>query len=922
MALEQADTAAAPPLEHAGDHKSEDSHSVLFKSVWDDMKALVDKTLKHDDSGRSGGSSILDLDCGNLYSSVHDATSTKGDGGTSPADRTTDSRVSARPGAPAVTINRDIDPQEYTVRNGDTLTKIAQRQLGPDASPAEIHQYVKEIAKQNHLKNPNLILDGQKLQLPGHTADGGYSTLDADGNKETRWKDGRLRVDYRDGTGLEMKPGGAGGYSEHHWGPKPQDNYDQVLKPDGTLEKTDSHGNKYTQYADGNTKVENKNGTGYTRNRGADGRYSEHHWGPHDEDNYDLAPQDDGSCQGKDKAGNEHTRWDDGSERVTYPDGRGYVRKPEADGGYSEHHWGTRPDENFDIKVGADGQIAVRERPGDKPHEQMDGDKVKDERDKLDKLAEQKIHDPEELAKFKADMARFDDRLKQMEETYEKEGLSPDDAHKKAQEQVEKTYGNISRLLEARDNPATGVDEARRTILAEQIMSQAANPTSIDQGIHPTCNVTTVESRTYTRDPADASQLVVDVATTGEYKTKDGQTITIDKVSMVPYDGARQNPPVDGQRSYASQIFQVTAVNIHYQRNGSLRYEQHKPDPTATPPDDGERLYDYSKNPPEEVKAGRVTKFLGLDNDQNYRAPGLADEEIVDVGNQISGDKADWFIRYGGDGDKGAVQEVETEKQLQDKLAYAKEHGELPIVVKVHSGNEPFWTDSGNGAAGGSGGWHVVTIQDYDAGPPAMVKLDNQWGSRVDHDTDGSMVSVHDLFHAMRDPKEEIPDLKKDVEYNRKKGIVDDYKELDLLRLERQNDEISEQEYAKQLNERIKEIGRHLKDNVPADPEEKKRLLRKLDRMTHGLPGAARLEALRQEHQAGILLDAVYDLKVGWEFTDLKKQRDKDIKDGKYDEDMKEEYCKEIAELKKILDEMPEKKKEELKEQIMHDLAH
>lgn len=58
--------------------------------------------------------------------------------------------------------------------------------------------------------------------------------------------------------------------------------------------------------------------------------------------------------------------------------------------------------------------------------------------------------------------------------------------------------------------------------------------------------------------------------------------------------------------------------------------------------------------------------------------------------------------------------------------------GNLPIVMAVHTNKQPFWADSGGNAAGGSGGWHVITITGYDSGTQ-VVSVDNQWGSDVDH---------------------------------------------------------------------------------------------------------------------------------------------------------------------------------------------
>lgn len=816
--------------------------------------------------------------------------------------------------APKDVIMKDVEPKEYEVKRGDNLTKIAKAQLGPDATPQEIHQYIKEVAKLNKIKNPDLILDGQKLQLPGHTKDGGYITLDGDGNKTTTWKDGREKFESKDGTtGWERTPDGTGGYTEKHFGTNPTDNYEMHVYADTTVVVTDHKGNKETFSPNGDYKKENTDGTAYTRTQGADGKFSEHHTGPNPEDNYDLTQQADGSYKGKDAAGNTHTKWDDGREQVDYPDGRGYLRTPAADGGYTEKHWGTRPEQNYENKVDANGKVVeVREKPTDAPHSQLDGADVQAQREKLEKLAESKIHDDGELAKFKADMQRFEDRMKTMEETYKKQGLSPEEAHKKAQEQTAKTFENISRLMEAKDNPATGVDETKRMVLAEQIMSQAATPTSIDQGSHPTCNVTTVESRTYTTNPAEASKLVVDVATTGEYVCKDGKHIKVDAGSMVPYDAAETNPPKDGGRSYASQIFQVTAVNIHYQKDGDWRYEQHKPDYTAKPPDNGERLMDYSETPPKEMELSLWEEYIEGREESELHAPGLSDEEIVDIDTELNGEQKSWYIRHGEDGDDGKVSEVESEKELQDKIAQAKAEGKLPIVVKVHTGNEPFYTDSGAGAAGGSGGWHVVTIRDYQEGPPAMVKIDNQWGSSVDHNTDSSMVSVHDLYQTMRDSKSDdtIEEVQKDVDYNREKGIVDDYKELELLRLKRQNGDLDEDEYKEAIAERIKEMGKH------PDDAGRQRAMKKLDALVHNLSYSERLEMLHLEKQNGLKDDATYDAWVQWEFVNAERDRLTAIKDDKYDDDKEEEYEKTVAELKKIMDEMPEDRKVKMQNHI------
>jgi hypothetical protein len=447
----------------------------------------------------------------------------------------------------------------------------------------------------------------------------------------------------------------------------------------------DAAGNKRITQTNGDIRQENKDGTGYERKHQPDGTVNERHWGPTAQDSYVLSKQPDGSWKGSDSAGNKHTKWDDGSERIERPapDKRSCTRIPDGHGGFKELYAGPRPEARFQLTKHADGRTEFSEI-GDKPHQPINDPKVEAERNRLNDLAERKITDPTELAKFRVDMARFEDRSKQLEDNYQKEGLSPAEATKKAHEEIAKTYSQMSRLLEANDNPQIPLDSKRRVEIAEQVMSQAATPTSIDQGQHRTCNVTVVEMRTYSRSPSEAAKLVADVATTGEYVTKNGTKVTLVPGDLAPHDEAKTNPPLDGGRSLASQLFQVTAVNISYQKeNSDLRYRQREKDPAA-PGDTGERLVDYSTKPPQNVG----------------QRPALSDDQIVNIGNEITGkNEKDWFIDHSKYRGNNTVK-VDSEQDLQDKIAEAKAQGKLPVVIGVHTGNEPFLTDSGAGAAG------------------------------------------------------------------------------------------------------------------------------------------------------------------------------------------------------------------------------
>lgn len=142
-------------------------------------------------------------------------------------------------------INRDAPVQTATVKAGDTLESIARKHLGPDASVAEVAKHAQEIAKVNGIENPKMLHAGDKLQVPGHSKDGGFTTTDEQGNKNTFWPNGSYRFESKDGSmGVDRVPDGNGGYYEQGWGKKAEDNYKIAHDRDGQYLIVDNAGNK------------------------------------------------------------------------------------------------------------------------------------------------------------------------------------------------------------------------------------------------------------------------------------------------------------------------------------------------------------------------------------------------------------------------------------------------------------------------------------------------------------------------------------------------------------------------------------------------------------------------------------------------------------------------------------------------------
>jgi len=159
--------------------------------------------------------------------------------------------------------------------------------------------------------------------------------------------------------------------------------------------------------------------------------------------------------------------------------------------------------------------------------------------------------------------------------------------------QLEETRDNLLRLLDdgrdpqsiSRSPEVTRSEDYKRAAL--QGFIHAANPDSISQWDHPTCALAGIEHFLYKKHPEVATRMLRDVLETGQYVTTDGTTIKIDPFSLQPeptalrYDRNEMETPY---RTYASQILQTLAGNIHWQRatvnpdgvkvpKGSLRFE-------------------------------------------------------------------------------------------------------------------------------------------------------------------------------------------------------------------------------------------------------------------------------------------------------------------------------------------------------------
>lgn len=152
---------------------------------------------------------------------------------------------------------------------------------------------------------------------------------------------------------------------------------------------------------------------------------------------------------------------------------------------------------------------------------------------------------------------------------------------KVAPERIVKTMNNLADILTATTKSAHFDKEQLKTIV-ETGMHNIARYLEIDQGSHPTCNVTSVEVVAARLYPDEYTRLLKEVALTGTWTTFEGKkaTATTDYKGTDP-SGKQQvynsikpgkdelkydvDKPDTGDRNLASQIVQMTLINAMYE---------------------------------------------------------------------------------------------------------------------------------------------------------------------------------------------------------------------------------------------------------------------------------------------------------------------------------------------------------------------
>lgn len=367
-----------------------------------------------------------------------------------------------------------------------------------------------------------------------------------------------------------------------------------------------------------------------------------------------------------------------------------------------------------------------------------DNELIKCSRDKLLSALEKDHTDGWTWAKLQVNMMRLETtRLSQLEEIAVRNGQTGYNVKQVAARELTNTYTEALRLLQTEGklkdkNSDTSLPWNRlAAACVEQIIDHASNPTEITQGIHPTCTAACLESRTYTRHPSKAAQLVVDLAISGTYSSaKSGLKIHLDPKSLQAHGDSQSYVPSDGMRGIASQLFELGALNLMYAKfKPELSYAQNEASDGAS----GDEL-------------SKGSKVIDDSPQSNH-------EWIMETASEIAGKKEpEWILRAEDLGKKFRHSVlINNEKDLENALRLAAAAGNYPLAIHVFTDHEPLYTESGERKLHKSGGAHIMCISGYQAGPPIKVEIDNQWGSKNDH-LGNRALSLEETLTMMKNP--------------------------------------------------------------------------------------------------------------------------------------------------------------------------
>lgn len=327
-------------------------------------------------------------------------------------------------------------------------------------------------------------------------------------------------------------------------------------------------------------------------------------------------------------------------------------------------------------------------------------------------------HDLETAATTRGlDLNRIKERMDELEARKARHSLKDD--------QIVAAYEALTGMLTVTGTGSNKqFDAAMVNTLAELTLHNLARPRSIDQGNHPTCNVTTLEVYMAARHPDIYADLVAQIALSGSYMTSSGEWLNPPDKALAPGLDEKSfdiDAPPSNKRNHASQLVQMTLVNGVYETG---RYHE-KQDGKGNKLD--RTGWRYIVGPPVKTyfRVGNQWAYT-TDEDQlldehgkpvigrdgkAVRSPNLIGDDILEASDMVLGYKMPYL---------DAPYQITGQPWVYDlptasRLLKFKADGKLPLGVHT------------------MGGIHVQTIHDVvEKNGTCWVLIDNQRGEKED----------------------------------------------------------------------------------------------------------------------------------------------------------------------------------------------
>jgi hypothetical protein len=358
----------------------------------------------------------------------------------------------------------------------------------------------------------------------------------------------------------------------------------------------------------------------------------------------------------------------------------------------------------------------------------------------------EKVLPKTEAASLKRDMEQFERRAK---------------AKHLPDSEVSKTYNSAWKLLMA-ERGATSVSNMQW--LAEDVIHQAAHPEDVRQGNNNTCEMASLEFVMYSKNPSVAADMVAQSALSGMYKTKDGKTILAD--SEPTYESSHYSR-ANGDRSFASQVFQTTAINVGFAEDGvPYMYQAQHGKVPGNHSERGGIVFD--------TETGQQVPYYNSDDayatEAYYGMTGKTDLTIVTSGRPDP--------RFPN------ILHANTPAQFNQIMRNLEKNNQFPVIVGVDAQNQPFWSDAYHGGHDPHKRYkyedgHAIAATGFRDGALPTVSIHNNWYPEDDHRS----LSARELFMATRPAKQNLRDLQEEYDKSVAGGKPDYLTALDILRL-------------------------------------------------------------------------------------------------------------------------------------------